>query len=159
MRIVLRLVVLGLLLSSCNIKKTQNHKKTEKSISSIASRDDWKTKKMPQENIVLEIDKVFTEDELAKIKKGFIPEAMEDKWFIFVEEDKVYFHRSWTGTCIYIAHYKVDDQGSATMHKLIVNRDQTAYTETDNDYDVKLFFYLTDAFLLDKEVPFPQKND
>lgn len=26
---------------------------------------------------------------------------MDDKWFIFFEDGWLYFHRSWTGSCIY----------------------------------------------------------
>ena len=30
---------------------------------------------------------------------------MEDKWFIFMENGILYFHRSWTGVCIYQVHF------------------------------------------------------
>jgi hypothetical protein len=39
----------------------------------------------------------FTEEEYAKLQKGLIPTAMEDKWFIYCENDCLHFHRSWTG--------------------------------------------------------------
>ena len=26
---------------------------------------------------------------------------MDDKWFVFLENNWLYFHRSWTGACIY----------------------------------------------------------
>ena len=38
------------------------------------------------------------------IKKGVIPKAMEDKWFIYYDtsENKLYLHRSWTGFLMYV---------------------------------------------------------
>jgi hypothetical protein len=35
------------------------------------------------------------------MKIGHIPADMDDKWFIFFEDGWLYFHRSWTGDCIY----------------------------------------------------------
>ena len=35
-----------------------------------------------------------------QIRAGHIPEMMEDKWFIYWQDDRLFFHRSWTGYCI-----------------------------------------------------------
>ena len=29
----------------------------------------------------------------------------EDKWFIYWENDTLFFHRSWTGVCVYIVRF------------------------------------------------------
>jgi len=34
---------------------------------------------------------------------GLVPEEIEDKWFIYWEDDTLFFHRSWTGNCIYVS--------------------------------------------------------
>jgi hypothetical protein len=31
---------------------------------------------------------------------------MDDRWFIFSEMDWLYFHRSWTGRCIFQIRFK-----------------------------------------------------
>ena len=41
----------------------------------------------------------FTDEQFNKITNGLIPGEMEDKWFIFFENNWLYFHRSWTGYC------------------------------------------------------------
>lgn len=48
----------------------------------------------------------FNAEEMARIKRGFIPEAMEDKWLIDFSRNRLRFHRSWTGFCVYVAHFK-----------------------------------------------------
>ena len=35
------------------------------------------------------------------VKQGLIPQAMEDKWFIYYEDPHLFLHRSWTGEPVY----------------------------------------------------------
>ena len=51
----------------------------------------------------IDIQLYFTNEEFAKLTRGFIPQQMEDKWFIYYDEGWLYFHRSWTGFGIYKA--------------------------------------------------------
>ena len=46
-----------------------------------------------------------SEEEFEHIKRGIVPEEMEEKWFIYFEDDKLYFHRSWSGSLIFIATF------------------------------------------------------
>jgi hypothetical protein len=43
-------------------------------------------------------------EELERVKLGFIPQEMEDHWFIFFDSRRqyIYFVRSWTGFCAYV---------------------------------------------------------
>ncbi len=71
----------------------------------VATRSSWKN--FPIKNPVkVEMSWEFAEVHLDLIKRGYIPSEMEDKWFIFFEDDKIYFHRSWTGYGVFEA--KVD---------------------------------------------------
>ncbi|MGQ9643783.1 MAG: hypothetical protein ACUVT3_08005 [Ignavibacterium sp.] len=66
----------------------------------IATKTTWKN--LPIENpkqIAIELR--FTERHYSKLIKGLIPKEMEDKWFVFHDNDWLYFHRSWTGFGIY----------------------------------------------------------
>ncbi len=49
----------------------------------------------------LQIEKILTEEEYKYMTWGLIPMSMDDKWFIYLEDDWLYFHRSWTGLCIF----------------------------------------------------------
>jgi hypothetical protein len=66
-----------------------------------ASRSSWKTLPLPSKRKPLELSLLFSDDEGEQIRRGHFPEDMDDKWFIFFEDGWLYFHRSWTGHCIY----------------------------------------------------------
>lgn len=53
----------------------------------------------------------FTKEEYQKLIRGHIPYQMEDKWFIFYEDDWLYFYRSWTGYGMYKARVLPDQNG------------------------------------------------
>lgn len=42
---------------------------------------------------------------------GLIPGAMEDKWFLYLEDNKFYCHQSWTGYCAYIVEFAPCEEG------------------------------------------------
>ena len=71
------------------------------------------------------------------IRRGVIPEMMEDKWFIFLEEDVLYFHRSWTGFCIYQVRMKKEGAEYRVVEAL-VNRNPSEFSTTDDKYIVDL---------------------
>lgn len=69
----------------------------------IAKKSDWKTEDMPKQKSSFVIERSFTSTEMEILRSGNIPQAMEDKWFWYMEGNTLYAHRSWTGYCIYIA--------------------------------------------------------
>jgi len=62
-----------------------------------ATQTDWKTKAFPSKRTTIALNRRFSEIEMRQIRKGLVPQQMEDKWFVFWEHDALYFHRSWTG--------------------------------------------------------------
>ena len=70
---------------------------------------------------------------MEKIKFGFVPRDMDDKWFIYYAEDEeiLYLHRSWTGFCVFMVKFKEVDGGFAAM-KAVVNEDPEQYKCGDN---------------------------
>ncbi len=115
---------------------------------SPAQRNDWgNLSPMPSRHVSLPIDKVYSEKEMASIRHGFIPRGMEDKRFIFFEEDTLCLHRSWTGICIYQATFKTEGEISRVTG-LLANRDPDQYRGTDNAGDARLFLDLVDHLLL-----------
>ena len=61
-----------------------------------ATRYSWSYNQMVNP-IKKPINLIFNEDEYTKIKIGFIPEMMEEKWFVFFENNWIHWVRSWTG--------------------------------------------------------------
>lgn len=104
-----------------------------------ANKADWKTFDMPEQKETFILDKNLTEEEIKILKKGHIPEVMEDKWFWYVESNKLYVHRSWTGFCIYIV--ELDTNGHL---EVVVNRNIEQYKNTDVDEDKNTLSHLLD---------------
>lgn len=100
------------------------------------------------------MDRRFTPEEMARIRQGLVPNAMEDKWFIYWQDNALTFHRSWTGACIYVVHFTCDDEG-CRMVAVDVNRDPSQYTETNDDWDAEMVNVLIDSLLLHRTPPFP----
>ena len=60
----------------------------------IAARSRWENHPIDQPKRI-RINLEFSEEQMDKMKIGLIPQQMEDKWFIFYEEEWLYFHRSY----------------------------------------------------------------
>ncbi|TMR25645.1 hypothetical protein ETD86_00520 [Nonomuraea turkmeniaca] len=56
-------------------------------------------------------DRVWSEREWQIIRRGHVPADMDDKWVAFVEHDRLYLHRSWTGDQLFQADFQPCDQG------------------------------------------------
>ena len=63
-----------------------------------------------------------------------------------LEDDTLYFHRSWTGHCIYVVHLAAEGE-SGRMVRADVNRDYEQYQLADDDYDAQLISDLIDVLL------------
>jgi len=102
--------------------------------------------------IAPDLDLSFSEEQYIKLKKGFIPKAMEDKWFIYFENDCLYFHRSWTGLGIYRAEIiKVNDDVTDrkyTIKEFYVETDEEIYKDGDNAFDLDVLLQLIFCGLL-----------
>lgn len=70
-----------------------------------AKREDWQTKPFTDTTTELFYQRDFSPREMQKIQLGFIPKVMEDKWFIYFEDNTLNFHRSWTGNKIYQVNF------------------------------------------------------
>ena len=81
----------------------------------------------------------FTREQYEKLTQGFNPETMEDKWFIYVEDDVIHFHRSWTGYETYRAELLPDKDGSYVITEIFAERNAKKYTNTDDERDATLF--------------------
>ena len=123
-----------------------------------AKKKDWKTTELPSKRESLDLQRTFTINEMDQISQGLIPKSMDDKWFIYSEANGIYFHRSWSGSCIYF----IKIEKSMSEFEIVeswVNREPTQYSQSDIDYDLKLLSFLIDAHLLNKSVHFPIKEE
>jgi hypothetical protein len=120
-----------------------------------ATRDSWQTKPMPEQRARLSLEHRYTPEEFEAIGRGFVPENMDDKWFIYLEQDWLYLHRSWTGLCIFQARFERAGNGHR-IAEAWVNRDSEQYNSTDASYDAKLLVWLIEYLLLGRETEMPR---
>ena len=106
---------------------------------SIARRSDWKTEPMPEQNETFILSRSFSDEEMDALRCGNVPQAMEDKWFWYMEGLTLWAHRSWTGYCIYRIAFREDGH-----HLVTVNRDPEQYSCTSTEEDGKTLNKLLD---------------
>ena len=96
----------------------------------------------------------FDNDQFALVKEGFIPQVMEDKWFIYYEEPHLLFHRSWTGRPVYrLALRKV--QMGAEVTEALLSTGRAGMSRISFDYEVQVLDCLVSSFFLGQPKLFP----
>ena len=83
----------------------------------IVEQTMWKTVEMSDETFDFTYYKKYTDAEMTILKKGRFPLEMDDRWFWYFKENRLYMHRSWTGFCDYIVEFNIFNE----THKVIVN--------------------------------------
>jgi hypothetical protein len=110
----------------------------------IAKREDWQTQPMPAVSAPISVEKFHAQDEFDRLIAGVIPEAMEDKWFVFYESPWLYLHRSWTGFCVFKVRFE-SVAGGMAIAEVLVNRDPYQYSETEREHDITMLKTLLDS--------------
>jgi hypothetical protein len=106
---------------------------------------------MPAQQITIVLDRVFSSEEAALLKLGFAPREMQDKWFIYFENDVLHFHRSWTGYCVYQVFFAPEADGALRMTRATISRDPEQHKETRAERDAWMISNVIDSFLLRRD--------
>jgi hypothetical protein len=88
-----------------------------------ATRNSWKALPAPQSRENLMFEASFDDAQFQVLREGVVPKEMEDKWFIYFEEDWLHFHRSWTNAEIYALRLERAGEGWQVTQSS-VNRNQ-----------------------------------
>lgn len=110
------------------------------------TRADWKTSPLPEQRTRLEISRALLETQMERLRQGLKPESMDDRWFVFYEQYRLYLHRSWTGYCVYIAYFR-SEKGLWFLTHADANRDPAQYTQTDDATDARALAGLISGLL------------
>jgi hypothetical protein len=104
-----------------------------------ATKADWKTLEPPTAREPLNYEQTFDAADADRLRDGLVPQAMEDKWFVYCQAGWLYLHRSWTGALIY--WLRLDESAAvARVVESFVSRDPAQYKETDIAYDRMLLY-------------------
>lgn len=124
-----------------------------------ASSASWKRKPF-KEGVPLGFRATFDHGQFARLREGFVPQQMEDKWFIYYEEPHLFFHRSWTGEPVYRLALNIGPEGAGVAEALWSKDLADASPPTqDAEYQVRLLDFLLSTLLLGQRKTFPVPTD
>jgi hypothetical protein len=78
---------------------------------------------------------------------------MEDKWIAYVEDDRLFMHRSWTGHCIYEAQFE-ECEGGWHVTSAVVTDDRNVYGRGSDEYESLFLEALLDLVFFGKRADF-----
>ena len=81
------------------------------------------------------------------MKKGVIPRDMEERWFIYYENEWLYFHRSWTGYGFYKSKWNKTKEGYSIV-EFWAERHNIESTPEKDEYDRETFCSIIEQILL-----------
>ncbi len=112
---------------------------------------------MPTEYSKLKYTRSFNSDEYSKLKLSLSAQSMDEKWNVYIHEEQLCLHRSWTGHCIYSVNILETTDGCKAECAL-VNRNPDQYNASDDSYDLLLLDFLISNLLLGENKPFPNNS-
>ncbi|WP_203294398.1 hypothetical protein [Maricaulis parjimensis] len=116
-----------------------------------ANRSSWEVKPF-EADVDIPYSKSFSAEDFDSIRQGFLPGQMEDKWFIFFENNVLHFYRSWTGVGVFKVEFQSDADGAHVVSAKAVGES----IPSGPVYAAELLGFLIDRKLLGREVPFPE---
>lgn len=110
-----------------------------------ATRSSWKVETMPEKNITrMTTDIKVSLADMKILRRGHIPEAMEDHWFMYCDDEYIRYYRSWTGMCAYEAHY-IGEEDHFLIDRITVNHGLAEFGVNGDEPSLYLFIYLLTA--------------
>ena len=92
----------------------------------VARRGDWEAHPLTIPEAIPAPVRVWSSEEMDRIRLGYIPSIMDEKWFIFMEGDRLFAHRSWTGLGVYEATFAPVD-GGYVIESAVVTGNRSEY--------------------------------
>ena len=75
---------------------------------------------------------------MENLKKGYIPQTMEEHWFMYCDDISINYYRSWTGIQIFKGHYKLID-GEYVIYAIDINKNKNEYNPETLENAINLF--------------------
>lgn len=121
-----------------------------------ATQNSWKTIPMekPQPYCT---HLTLTPEHFAKLQMGFIPENMDDRWFVYFDNDWVYLHRSWTGYETFRAKIQTEND-CYTIKEFWAETEQGKFNVGSENKNIELFCFVIARVVLKVEVAEIQAN-
>ncbi|MYH00244.1 MAG: hypothetical protein F4011_04645 [Acidimicrobiaceae bacterium] len=115
-----------------------------------ARRSGWKAEPLTVPQPIPAPTRVWTDDEMGAIRRGYVPHIMDEKWFLFMEGNRLFAHRSWTGIGIYEAAF-APAAGGYVIESAVVTGDDTKYRRSPDEAETVTLEVLIISHLLGEE--------
>lgn len=111
-----------------------------------ATKESWKTERWPKADDITEMkaDIKIPKSALDILRKGHIPDAMEDHWFMYCDDKAIRYYRSWTGMPAFEVRY-VKTATGAKITSLKMNHALCQWGVNGGEAGCALFLYLIAA--------------
>ncbi|MDL5514424.1 hypothetical protein QSE00_21605 [Arenibacter sp. M-2] len=107
---------------------------------------DWRHEPMPDEKESFFSGRKLLFDEYSKLEKGIKPSDMDDKWFVYTINESIFFHRSWSGHCIFVV--KVERENNEFfLGDVIANRKPDQFGNSEIEVKKEMFEKLVDLVI------------
>ena len=113
-----------------------------------ATSDDWKIQPMTgdlNEKSSIELNIPIPKSAMEILRLGHIPEAQEDHWFMYCDEEHIRYYRSWTGICAFEAHYHQESSDIYRIDHLTMAHSLAEFGVNGDEAGIMLFRYLITA--------------
>ena len=114
----------------------------------VATANDWKIQPMTEdesEKSGIELNIPIQEEAMNILRYGHIPEAQEDHWFMYCDDEYIRYYRSWTGICAFEAHYHKETDKLYRIDHLTMAHSLAEFGVNGDEAGVMLFRYLITA--------------
>ena len=91
--------------------------------------------------------RVWIEEEMGQVRLGYIPSIMDEKWFLFMEGNRLFAHRSWTGLGVYEATFAPVD-GGYVIESAVVTGNRSEYERSSDQDESQILEVLIAGHLL-----------
>ncbi|MCQ3806147.1 MAG: hypothetical protein OXB92_00775 [Acidimicrobiaceae bacterium] len=126
-------------------------------MSDRASRDNWETEPLCDPQPIPAPDRVWTDAEMGSIRRGYVPHMMEEKWFMFMEQNRLFAHRSWTGFGIYEATF-APTEGGHVIETAFVTGDNSKHLRSSDEEESAFLETLIASHLLRQPLSEEQRD-
>ena len=108
-----------------------------------ATADSWGILPVTGDSVTKAMDFLLTDHQMQQIAMGHIPDAMEDHWFMYCDDQYIRYYRSWTGRCAFIAKYKKIDSGYKICELTIPDDDLRKKGAANINFDALSMMFLS----------------
>lgn len=92
--------------------------------------------------------RTWSDDQWEQVKLGYEARGMDEKWDVFVEDQIVFLHRSWTGNGIFEASFSPVVGGGWHISAATVESDPSRYRRSSDQYDRVMLELVLSAIVL-----------